>query len=185
MMIQKPKISHILFATDLSDNANRAFDYAVSLAESYNAGLTVLHVFEELPSKTDPILIAFLGYQDVDELREKSEANLIERIKTTIEQFCAQTAEQIPTCSLIFREVLVETGNPADRILHHAGTGNYDILVMGNRGLGLIQATLMGSISRKVLQSSPIPVLIVPIEMESNKKTTSNRSRLASPFFEP
>jgi nucleotide-binding universal stress UspA family protein len=185
MKIQKPKISHILFATDLSENANRAFDYAVSLAESYNAGLTVLHVFEELPSKTDPILIAFLGYQDVNELREKSEANLIERIKTTIEQFCAQASEQIPTCSLIFREVLVETGNPADRILHHAGTGNYDILVMGNRGLGLIQATLIGSISRKVLQGSPIPVLIVPMAMESNKKTTTNRSRLAPPFFEP
>lgn len=129
MMLQKPKISHILFATDLSDNANRAFDYAVSLAESCNAA--------------------------------------------------------IPTCSLIFREVLVETGNPADRILHHAGTGNYDILVMGNRGLGLIQATLMGSISRKVLQGSPISVLIVPMTMESNKKATTNRSRLAPPFFEP
>ena len=185
MMIQKPKISHILFATDLSDNANRAFDYAISLAESYNAAITVIHVFEKLPPNTDPILVAFLGYRDVDELREKSETNLIDRIKTTIEQFCAQAAEQIPTCSLIFREVIVETGNPADRILYHAGIGNYDILVMGNRGLGLIQATLMGSISRKVLQGSPIPVLIVPMAMESNKKTTSNRSRLAPPFFEP
>jgi|APLow6443716910_1056828.scaffolds.fasta_scaffold346325_1 nucleotide-binding universal stress UspA family protein len=184
MMIQKPKISHILFATDLSENANRAFDYAVSLAESCNAAVTVIHVFEKLPPNTDPILVAFLGYRDVDELREKSEANLIERIKTTIEQFCAQTSEQIPTCSLIFREVLVETGNPAERILHHAGTGNYDILVMGNRGLGLIQATLMGSISRKVLQSSPIPVLVVPMAMESNSNRIQSRSRLAPPFFE-
>jgi nucleotide-binding universal stress UspA family protein len=184
MNIQKPKITHILFATDLSENANRAFDYAVSLAESYNANITVIHVFEKLPPNTDPILVTFLGYRDVDELRGKSEANLIERIKTTIEQFCSQTSEQIPTCSLIFREVLVETGNPADRILHHAGTGNYDILVMGNRGLGLIHATLMGSISRKVLQGSPIPVLVVPMAIDVNSKRIQSRSRLAPPFFE-
>lgn len=163
MMIQKPKISHILFATDLSENANRAFNYAVSLAESYNADVTVIHVFEKLHPNTDLILVAFLGYRDADELREKSEADLIDRIKTAIERFCKQAGEKIPTCPLIFREVLVETGNPADRIMHHAGTGKYDILVMGNRGLGLIQATLMGSISRKVLQGSPIPVLIVPM----------------------
>jgi hypothetical protein len=96
----------------------------------------------------------------------------------------SQTSEQIPTCSLIFRGDLVETGNAADRILHHAGTGNYDILVMGNRGLGLIQATLMGIISRKVLQSSPIPVLVVPMAIDANPKRIPNRSRLAPPFFE-
>ena len=66
----------------LSENANRAFDYAVSLAESCNAAVSVIHVFEKLPRDTDPILVAFLGYRDVDELRGKSEANLIERIKT-------------------------------------------------------------------------------------------------------
>jgi len=184
MKIQKPKISHILFATDLSENANRAFDYAVSLAESYIADITVMHILEKIPPNTDPILVTFLGYRDVDELRENSEASLIERIKTTIEEFCAQTAEQIPTCPLMLRAVIVETGKPAERILYHAGTGNYDILVMGNRGLGLLQATLTGSISRKVLQDSTIPVLVVPMAMESNSKKIPNRSRLAPPFFE-
>lgn len=59
---------------------------------------------EKISPNTDPILVTFPGYRDVDEFREKSEASLIVSIKTTIEAFCTQTAEQIPTCSLIFRE---------------------------------------------------------------------------------
>jgi nucleotide-binding universal stress UspA family protein len=165
---RKPQIAHILFATDLSENANQAFGYAVSLAESCRADITVLHVFDKLPPNTELLLVAFLGYGDVTEMRGKSETDLIDRIRSSITQFCTLAAEQVPTCPLLLREVIVETGNPADRILFHAETGTYDMLVMGNKGMGLIQSALMGSISRKVLKDSPIPVLVVPM-VEKNR----------------
>ncbi|MGD9972385.1 MAG: universal stress protein [Desulfatirhabdiaceae bacterium] len=159
----KPQIAHILFATDLSETANQAFGYAVSLAESCQADVTVLHVFDKLPPNAELIMVAFLGYGDVAEMNEKSEADLVDRIRSSIERFCTHAAEQVPTCPLLIRNVIVETGHPADRILHHAGTGAYDMLVMGNKGIGLIQSALMGSVSRKVLKDSPIPVLVVPM----------------------
>jgi nucleotide-binding universal stress UspA family protein len=171
MVFNKPAIRHILFATDLSDNANRAFEYAVSVAESYNADMSVLYVFEKLPPNAELVVLAITGYRDVEELREKSEIDLIKQIRTGIQQFCSEAADQIPACSLIVKDVMVETGMAVERILHYAGTGQYDMLVIGNRGLGLIQSTLMGSIARKVLQDSPIPVLVVP--MVAHKKTAS------------
>jgi len=39
-----PEIRKILYATDLSENARHAFGYAVSLANRYGAGITIMHV---------------------------------------------------------------------------------------------------------------------------------------------
>lgn len=50
-MVTKPKIEKILFATDLSENAEHAFTYAAAMAEAFEARITVLHVIEKLPPK--------------------------------------------------------------------------------------------------------------------------------------
>ena len=39
-----PEIKKILYTTDLSQNARYAFGYAASLANRYDAGITILHV---------------------------------------------------------------------------------------------------------------------------------------------
>ena len=44
-------IKKILYATDLSENAVHAFAYAVSLANLYGAGITILHVLAEFPGE--------------------------------------------------------------------------------------------------------------------------------------
>lgn len=53
-------------------------------------------------------------------------------------------------------------GKAADRILQHAATGGCDLLVVGNRGHGLVQEMLMGGTSRKVVRDCPIPDLVIP-----------------------
>lgn len=158
----QPKIRHILFATDLSPVANQAFGYAVSLAESCRADITVIHVFDQVSPNADLVVAAFLGYGDAAEMKKHSEIDLIERIRVSIGQFCQKAAEQVPSCPLLIRDVIVETGHPAERILLHAASGDFGMLVMGNKGAGLIQSALMGSISRRVVKDSPIPVLVVP-----------------------
>jgi nucleotide-binding universal stress UspA family protein len=51
-------------------------------------------------------------------------------------------------------------GDPADEILREAETGAYDVLVVGTRELGAIVGTLLGSVSRKVLEHAPCPVIV-------------------------
>ncbi len=159
----KPKIQTILFATDLSENARHAFAYAAGMADAYNADITVLHVIEKLPPKAELFLVAILGMNDTDELREKSQSDLILKIKEHIGHFCAEMAERMPECRFSPNAVLVEPGNAADRILHHAGTGSYDALVIGTHGHGIIHETMMGGTSRKVVLESPIPVFVIPM----------------------
>jgi nucleotide-binding universal stress UspA family protein len=163
MMFGKPKIAEILLATDLSENADRAVEYAASLAEAYNAGITVLHVIEKVPPNAEMLMTAILGYENIDEYRQKSEEELIGQVKKYLEQFCADIADQLAMeCRLIFKNIFVESGNVVDRIIHHTQTGGFDVLVMGTRGLGLIKEALMGGTSRKVLHECRIPVLMIP-----------------------
>jgi nucleotide-binding universal stress UspA family protein len=162
-MNRKPEIKNILFATDLSETARHAFAYAAVMADAFGAQVTVLHALEKMRPNAELLTATILGYSDTDELRRHSQADLIGRIKKHIEQFCANAAGRIPECRFMMKKVLVEPGNAAERILHHIESGRYDALVMGSRGLGLVQEALMGGTSRKVVMSSTIPVFVIPL----------------------
>ena len=139
MIFKKPPILEILLATDLSENAKRAMEYATSLAQAYNARITVFHVIEKVPPNAEMLMTAILGYDNIDEYRQKSEKELIGRVKGYLEEFCSTVADQMATdCRLIFKNIFVEPGNAAERILYHTKTGLYDVLVMGTRGLGML-----------------------------------------------
>ena len=163
MAYQKPEIKHLLLATDLSENANRAYTYATSLADAYGAEITVLHVVEQLPPNAELLMASFLEYRDVEEFREKSDEELAAQIKARIERFCSDTTAQMPDCRLIFQKVVVEPGKADERIAFHASAGQYDVLVMGSRGHGLIKESLIGGTSRKVLLKVQIPVFLIPL----------------------
>lgn len=159
----KPRIEKILFATDLSENAEHAFAYAAAMAEAFDARITVLHVVGKMPPNAELLLVSFLGYRDADELRQKSEAELITALKGRIERFCTETGDHMPECRFTLDEVIVESGKASERILHHAGSGRYDALVLGSRGHGLVREALTGATSRKVVQASPMPVFVIPM----------------------
>lgn len=158
----KPRMQTILFATDLSEPAGRAINYAAALAGAFDATVTVLHILEKLTPNAELLVATLLKYSSIEEFREKSHGEIADRIRKYIARFCSEAADRVPECRLMLEEVIVEPGKAADRILHHVNTGKYDALVMGSRGHALLQDFLLGGTSRKVLQASAIPVFVVP-----------------------
>ena len=55
----------------------------------------------------------------------------------------------------------VETGNVPKAILKIADSEKSDMIIMGSRGLGLFKGALIGSVSRKVVEESKVPVMVV------------------------
>jgi nucleotide-binding universal stress UspA family protein len=47
--LMKPEIKKILFASDLTENARRAFAYALRIAECNAAAIVIFHVVEDMP----------------------------------------------------------------------------------------------------------------------------------------
>ena len=156
-----PEIKKILYATDLSENARYAFTYAVSLADRYGAKITILHVLEELHPGATNLAAQIVGEEKWNELRKDNEQNVIHMIKTRLETFCEDVANEVPQCQFFVDQVLVKIGHPADIILKQAEATQCDMVVMGTHGLGLLADVAMGSTSRRVARRCNKPVLIV------------------------
>ena len=55
----------------------------------------------------------------------------------------------------------VETGSIHKAIIRVAAQEHSDMIIMGSRGLGLFKGALIGSVSQKVIEESPIPVMVI------------------------
>jgi nucleotide-binding universal stress UspA family protein len=56
---------------------------------------------------------------------------------------------------------IFEHGDPGNRLLARAGEG-VDLLVVGSRGYGPLRVVLLGSVSIKIVENAPCPVLVPP-----------------------
>lgn len=161
-----PEIKKILYTTDLSKNARYAFGYAMSLANRYGAGITILHVLEDVSPFADSLVINIVGEKKWKELRKTNETKVIETIKERLENFCEEVSRELPECPFITEEVIVKIGNPVDVILNQAEVSGCDMVVMGAHGHGIIGDAMMGSISRRVVRRCKKPVLVIRLPEE-------------------
>ena len=133
----------ILVPVDGSKCSYKALDQAVELARLTGASLSL-------------ILVSDTG---------RFSSSLYEI--SLVEEFILQGAR---TLDMIMERVkdfdgLVDkfhaVGDSADEIIKLAEEGNYDLVVMGSRGLGAFSRALLGSVSNRVINHIKVSVLIV------------------------
>ena len=149
-----PEIAKILFATDLSENSLFAFGYAVQIARQFGARITVLHVAEPIPGT--------LGNWVKEKMEEEELAQSVKTIRSHLERFC-EVMDRDRTCIELVSNILVRVGQPDEEILVAAREELSDILVLGTHGKGFLKNAILGRVSRKVLDRSPRPVVVVPL----------------------
>jgi nucleotide-binding universal stress UspA family protein len=169
MKLSNIQIKKILYATDLSESAVHAFSYAVSLANMYGAGITILHVLAEFPG--EEFIANMINTDTWEEIKSRhySEARnqLIGKkrdhvaIKEVLHAFSEETKAEATVQPFVTDEVLIRTGVPAEVIVETAEEQNCDLIVMGTRGHGIIKDVLVGNTAKWVLKHSPIPVLVI------------------------
>ena len=156
-----PEIKKILYTTDLSENARHAFSYAASLANRYDAGITILYVLEEISPTTDNLVVGILGREKWNELRGNNEKEVLDTLKSRLTKFCEDVQAELPACPFITDKIKVLIGKPVDEILQEVEKGDYDMVVMGAHGHGVLSDAFMGSVSRRVVRRCKKPVLVV------------------------
>ena len=124
----------VLVPTDGSSIADRAGEYAIGLAERFDAALHVVHVVEGGLVGDDDA-----GERSVEELADRGADRGLE-VTTAIRE--RKTA--------VHRE-----------ILEYAEASDVDAVVMGTRGRGGLDRFLLGSVAEQTLQESPVPVMTV------------------------
>jgi nucleotide-binding universal stress UspA family protein len=156
-----PEIKKILYATDMSETSNFAFSYAASLANRYDAMITILHVLKDTMPTQENLVSNVLGEDKWKELMDRSITDIVEKIRLRLENFCEETKAALPSCPFMMEGVIVKIGNPVEEIMLEIGKNDYDLVVMGAHGHGAIADTVMGSVTRRVVRRCRKPVLVI------------------------
>lgn len=164
-----PTIKSILYATDLGDYSHHGFRYALSLAQHYQAQITLLHVIEPLGSSGTALLDAYISKETAHELHQKAIEETRTRLHQRLENFCFQELHHTVADSQLIAEVAVLYGAPAQEIVEYAKKLPAHLIVVGTHGYSPISEMLIGSTARRITQISPIPVLVVPMRKEQEK----------------
>ncbi len=146
-------ISKFLLATDGSPEAWKAMEFAVALARQAGAAVLLVTVVDE-----DSLLKASVREMPGpgpltepvgDYLRQVAEGILEETSR-----YCTDKGVQVTTA--------LRTGDPVEEILKEAEESRPDLIAMGSRGRGSLEAILLGSITSGVIQKGTrFPVLVV------------------------
>ena len=134
----------ILIPVDGSNASIRAMSHAVLLAKGLGASVFVYHVFH-LPRAAGIVM--------TKSMKESSEKKIITILNS---------AKNIALKSDIpCKQQAQGGGNSGKKIIDFVEKYNFDMIVMGSRGMGSAKGVFLGSTSNHVLHKSKIPVLIV------------------------
>ncbi len=154
-MSESDLIDSVLVPTDGSRPSLKAARYAAKLAKLVGARVKVIHVMQvEVPGAVRPVELEGLNSVTIqvdDEERIKRRAmDVMDRTKKCF----ADEGVQVETEFFLF-------GDVAEIIVGTAKDEGFDLIVMGNRGLGGLQHLMLGSVAEAVSRRAPCPVLIV------------------------
>ena len=137
------KIKKILVPLDGSSNSFRGLDVAIHMARESHATITGLYVAAITKPRSNDRITPL-------------EKILLEHAQKIMKKSKLKAAQK----GILFFD-RVSYGDDGKRIVEVAEKQNFDLIVIGSRGLGSAKEFFLGSTSNYVLHKSKKPVLIV------------------------
>ena len=146
-------IKKILVAIDGSQSADHALDFGLDLAEKYSAEVLMATVFD---SPQPSLVVKGMLYTPTStENHLKKLKDFHEKILLDALNKAKKNSPKLKVSTKLFE------GRPADKIVETAKEEDFDLIVIGSRGLGGIKEFFLGSVSDRIADHAPCPVLIV------------------------
>lgn len=138
--------SRMLVAHDFSDQSAQAVRVAGAWARAFSSEITLLHVVEPV------VYPEFYTFNlPTDDILTRSR----DRATEVLDDAAGQLLDALPV------DTSVVIGRAADAILSEAESGDFDLVVMGTRGLSELEQLVLGSVAESVLRRCPVPLLTV------------------------
>ena len=138
--------TNIVWATDGSENADRALDYATAIADREHSHLHVVHIVEMLVGGRVAGQKVFLNEDQID-------AKIKEQARQASAEHGLQATVRITSSG---------TGSIADRVAEIAADSSADLIVVGTRGHSALGGLMLGSVTQRLLHVAGCPVLAIP-----------------------
>ena len=134
----------ILVALDGSENSRKALETAVRIAQEFDGKLTLIHVYSigGLADSPKPL------HGFIEAIR-KVGAGILEEEEKKVKVKGVQV------------ETLLREGHVVEEIVKACREGEFDLVVIGARGLSKMKAMVLGSVSDGVTRHAYCAVLVV------------------------
>lgn len=137
----------ILVPTDGSEGAAAAIDPAAALATIFDATVHVVSVVDTTTASLDAGAWDMVG----------------ESLHAAAEEAVAETEAALADRGVESVETAVQPGTPYRVLREYVAGNDLDLVVMGTHGRSGIERYLLGSVTEKLVRTSPTPVLTVRI----------------------
>ena len=117
--------------------------------------------------KLDLELLYVSPPQEADELpmRRAYVEHMAEGLRTRAEEISAEAGHPSTRRPIRSRATVV-LGQPAEEILKYARKSDIDLVMMTTRGRSGVRSSGIGSVAKQVIHDSPVPVWLVPSELQ-------------------
>ena len=143
-------MKRILVPVDFSPTSKKAFRYAVDIAFKSGGTVILCHFFKPLKSSDAG------APHNVREYNRQFESNTLKRLQRLKKKVLADTSATLSVSTLVGRIPVVKN------ILRFAENNHINLIVMGTQGATGLKKITIGSVAAKVMEGSPVPVLLVP-----------------------
>jgi nucleotide-binding universal stress UspA family protein len=140
-------IKSILVPIDFSETSQRALDYAIDLATTFGATVTLVHAFE-IPIYGFPDGILVAPADAAARLAQAAQAGLTAALEARSDRG-------------VKLDAVLRDGRPWDEINAVAEERNIDLIVVGTHGRHGLARALLGSVAEKVIRTALRPVLLI------------------------
>lgn len=140
----------VLIAVDGSEGGARALNYAIERAKLGGAKLIVTYVIEWSP-------YSFNTPEENAERHGRREQEIARATEGVVNPAVALVKSQNIECDSV-----VTHGPPAETLIKIAKKHGVQQIVIGRRGQSGIKTLLFGSVAGNLVQTSPVPVVVVP-----------------------
>jgi nucleotide-binding universal stress UspA family protein len=152
-MAEPATIRRIIYANDLSLNADVGLHYAAELARTFGSELVVLHAVDGLE----------LGYSAV-ELGQLSGANTLDvetaRLNAVLQIERTVEAEHVKDMKVV---TVALKGVPHQVITSYAEETSADLIVLNMQSKGILERAMLGATAERVIRAAHAPVLSIPV----------------------
>ncbi|MDP3759293.1 MAG: universal stress protein [Ramlibacter sp.] len=144
----------ILVPLDGSATAERGLREAIALCAGQPTRLLLLHVVDDYPLLIETS--SMTGYDEMMKTLRQYGLDVLAKARKACEDASIH-------CETLLREVTGE--RVSDIIVDQAGQHGCDLIVMGTHGRRGLQRLTLGSQAEAVARASPVPVLLVRLEL--------------------
>lgn len=148
----------VLIALDYDPTAQKVAEKGFALAKAMASEVVLMHVISDpvyYSSTAYSPIMGFGGFVELDFLQP----DILDNLERASQDFLDRSKHHLGDEAIQTR---TGEGDVADALLKAATDVQADVIVMGSHSQKWLETIVMGSVTKKVLQNTFIPVFIIP-----------------------